>query len=119
MALHWETDEASAHTVDDHQRENARLKHIIVDLEVALSPRPLFAKTLIIIQPTEEFLGQAHNIDKITHFMSRVRSFVAESIKVRTNLIYEEFHILEIVHKIGTYIRYFKESLIADTNQDE
>ena len=35
------------------------------------------------------------------------------------DLTYEEFGDLENVHKIGTYIRSFKELLRVDTNRDE
>lgn len=38
MDLHGETGESMPHNVDDQERENARLKQRLVELEAALSP---------------------------------------------------------------------------------
>ena len=38
MELHRETGEALAHIVDDQERENAKLKKRVAELEAALSP---------------------------------------------------------------------------------
>lgn len=46
MELHRETDEALAHTVDDQEMENSRLKQRIVELEASLNPHPLFSNPL-------------------------------------------------------------------------
>ena len=108
MELHQETDEDLAHTVNDEERENAKLKQRISELEVALSLNPLFAKPLVIVQSVEESLSQFRKIDKGTHLLSGIRSCVVESIKARAYLILEAFEILENVHKIGTHIRSFK-----------
>ena len=77
MELHHETREDLAHIMDDKDKENTRLKKRIVELQVSLNPRPLFAKPLAIVQHVEEYMGQASKIDKITHILSRVRYFVA------------------------------------------
>ena len=68
MEFHWETNEALAHTKDDQEGENPRLKQRIVELEAALIPRPLFVEPLAIVQLVEESPGQFRKIDKVTHF---------------------------------------------------
>ena len=94
MELHQETNKDLSHTVDDQEIKNARLKQRIVDLEDALNPHPLFSKSLAIVQPVEESPSQACKIDKITHLLSGVRSFVEQSIKERVDLISEAFKVL-------------------------
>ena len=72
MELHWEIGEALAHTVDDQERENAKLKKRIVELEASLSPRPLFVEPLAIVHSFGESLRHAHKIDKATQLLSQV-----------------------------------------------
>lgn len=83
MEIHWETNEALAHTMDDQERENIGLKKRIVKLGVALIPHPLFSKPFETIQPIEESSIQVHKVDKITRLLLRVRYFVAKSVKER------------------------------------
>lgn len=104
MHLHQETDEVLAHTLDDRERENAKLKKRIDKIEVALILLPLLAKPPEIVHPIEESPVQARKIDRIIHLLLGVIYFVEESIKERTYLISKAFEIIKNVHKIGTHL---------------
>lgn len=119
MELHRETGEAFAHTVDDQKRENAMLKQRIVELEVALIPRPLLVEHISIVHLVLGFPSQAYKIYKVTQLLSRIRSFVLEGIKSQEDLITEAFETMENVQKMGTHIRSFKELLTSDIKHDE
>jgi hypothetical protein len=69
MELHRETVGDLVLTVNDHERENARLKKRTVELEVSLISCPLFYKPLAIVQPVEDSTIQAYKFGKITHLL--------------------------------------------------
>lgn len=116
MVLHIvkATSEAFAHIVDHQERENAKLKQRIYELEATLNPRPLFVEPLSIVHSVEESPGQAYKINKVTQLLFGVRSFIIEGIKTYSNLIVESFEILENVHRTGTHIQSFKNPLAFD-----
>lgn len=82
MELHQETGEALAHIVDDHERENVRMKKRVSELEVALSPQPLFLEPLSSVHLVEEPLGKSHKLDKVSQLLSSLRSFVAQVLRL-------------------------------------
>ena len=63
MELHRAIGEDLSHTMDYLEKDNARLKQRIVELEASLSLHPLFTKPLSIFQPIENSSSQ---FDKIT-----------------------------------------------------
>lgn len=72
MEIHRAIGGALAHIVDDREKENARLKQTIVELETSLNPHSLFSKPLSIVQLIEKSLGQSHKFDKFKSLLSSV-----------------------------------------------
>jgi hypothetical protein len=79
----------------------------------------LFSKPLAIVHSVEECLGHPRNIDKVTQFLSGIKSFVVEGIKNHSDLIAKSFEILENVHMMGTHTKSFKYILASDLQHDE
>lgn len=46
MELHWATNQALVHTVDDQEKDNIKQKRRVIELEAALSPHSLFIEPL-------------------------------------------------------------------------
>ena len=76
MELHRETSEALGYTIDDQEKENAKMKQSIYKLEASLSPWPFFIEPLPIIHSVEESPIPAYKIDKVTRLLSGTNSFV-------------------------------------------
>ena len=105
MELHQKIEEALECTMDDQDRQNARLKQRIAKLEDGLNQHALFVEPLSIVESIEGSTIQACKIDKANCLLSGVSRFVEKCIKESTYLIYEAFEIVENVHKISTCIR--------------
>ena len=119
MELHQEIGEALAHTVDDQTRKNVRMQQRIAELEATLNPCPFFVKPLAIVHSIEESLGQSQKIDKVTQFLSRIKSFFAEGIKFHSYLIAKTFRIMENVYMMGSCIKSFRYIMASDLQHDE
>lgn len=119
MYLHRSTGEALSHTMDDQGKESSQLKHKIYELEVNLSPRSLFARPLTIVQPMEDSLSHSRKIEKITWLLAGFRAFVANNIKGRIDIIFEDYEVLENVRIIVISLHSFKEHLVAGVKNDE
>lgn len=119
MELHWETNEALAHYVDDQERENARLKRRVIELEAPIIPQPLFVEPLPIVHSMGKSLVQARRFDRVTQLLYGIISFVTEGIKTGINLISKSFEVLENTHRMGIQIQNFRDILSVNLEHDE
>ena len=99
MKLHKENSESLAHTLDDQEKENAKLKQRMVEPEASVIPWLLFIEPLSVVHLIEEWHTHAHKFDNITRLFNGVIFFVVEGIKTIMDLISKAFEILENVHK--------------------
>ena len=119
MELHQVMGESLAHTMDVQERENAKRKKRVEELEVFISPRLLVVETLSIVHSIEESLVHAHKKDKVNWLLSGIKLFVEECIKTIMDLIYEAFEILENTQNMGNRIRTLKDLLTSNLNRDQ
>jgi hypothetical protein len=82
--------EALSHLIIEKEVENERLKKRVRELEVSLSPKPLFAEPLSMIVPKEvpkEMVGSNSKVTRATKLLMGIRRYVAENIDKRLDII--------------------------------